>query len=126
MSKPKKKCATKWCRNRSKNNKCSKCYNRAWNKNNPMKKAYQNLKGHAKERGIEFNLTFSEFKGLPFIDEYMENKGRKTSNVQMDRKDSTKGYEKDNLQLLTTSQNASKGANFRWHDEDFYDGEVPF
>jgi hypothetical protein len=73
-----------------------------------MRAAFQNLKSNAKRRGKTFELTFAEFKQFATNTNYMFGKGRKAESFHIDRKNETKGYSSDNIQVLTNSQNVKK------------------
>lgn len=92
---------------------CSTCSSRNWRKNNPIRYAYNNLKGHAKARGKEFTLTFEQFKEFAVKADYIAKKGRQSYSYHIDRKDETKGYTIDNIQILTNGENVRKYKQWR-------------
>lgn len=105
------KCKTKNCYNeaRKKRRFCYKCEKRKGREKNPTAATYRNLKTNAKRRGIEFKLTLEEF--FIFCEEtgYMKHKGTEADSMTIDRKRHWEGYHKDNLQVLTLSENVKKG-----------------
>lgn len=103
-------CSTKYCRNvpPKHRKKCHKCCSKLYREKNPMKYTYNNLKQNAKKRGKEFSLTFEEFKEFCIETSYMSGKGRSATSFHIDRIDETKGYHKDNIQILTNKENVRK------------------
>lgn len=75
-----------------------------------MKAAFALLKSNAKRRGIEFKLTFEQFKEFAIETQVLVGRGRKKTSYHIDRIDALKGYEVGNLQVLTSSENSRKGA----------------
>lgn len=78
--------------------------------NNPVNYTYNVLRNNALRRSKVFTLTLEEFKEFCDSTGYMDKKGRRAFDSSIDRIDSSRGYEKGNLQILTISQNSSKGA----------------
>lgn len=91
-----------------------------WRLNNPMKAAYQTLKYNSKRRNIEFGLTFEEFEEFAIKEDYIGKKGRLGTSYTIDRIDERLGYTKDNIQILTRSQNSLK----RWKKLSGYFDEI--
>ena len=89
---------------------------REWRRKNPEKYAYHNLKSNSKRRGILFELSFEEFKEFCFKTEYIQGKGKTKDSYSIDRKDSSKGYTKNNIQILTLSENSRKGTKTLHYD----------
>jgi hypothetical protein len=73
-------------------------------------------KSRAKSRGIDWNLTYEEFKAFCEKTGYMEKKGTQPGCATIDRIDPSKGYQMDNIQILTLRENVRK----RW--ETFSEG----
>ena len=71
---------------------------------------YNNLKSKAKTRGIRVEITLQEFREFCQRTGYIIVKGRRGKNATIDRRDPTKGYTKENMQLLTHRENSTKGA----------------
>jgi hypothetical protein len=108
------KCITKYCRGkRAKGHKrCPKCRIRAWRARYPCKAAYHRKKCNAKNRGIEFKLTYKQF-------EMVWRPG-----MVIDRKDATKGYVIGNIEMLTPLDNTIKAVTIdRWIKNEI---EAPF
>lgn len=105
------KCSTPYCRNELKyNGHCSTCRVRKYKKNNPFKYYYNKLKHRAKERGKPFNLCLEQFKLLWLCEpEKWESKQSDAETKwQMDRINNSKGYEFDNIQIITKKRNVHK------------------
>jgi len=75
---------------------------------NPFGYHFNALRNNARRRGKEFTLTLSEFKRFCAETGYMEKKGKGATNLSIDRKDHSKGYRYDNLQVLTLGDNVRK------------------
>lgn len=129
-------CITPFCRNAHARDRkhCHKCSKRRWRENNPLKASYCNLKTNAKRRGKQFDLTFEEFKEIARQAEFKD-RGIKRMSYHLDRIDETKGYTKDNLQLLPNYLNIKKYKNYvngtttvstRIEDPTQIDNEAPF
>lgn len=91
---------------------CGADWQRTMKKRDPLKFVLKDARQHAKGRDRGFNLTLEDlrdvlegqnnkcvFTGLEFNDENI---------ISLDRIDSTKGYEKDNVQLVTIRANKMK------------------
>jgi len=108
------KCATPYCRKvhnhkTSKSPYCPRCKSRRAKEVNPIKYAFRHLKFRAKERGHVFTLTLEQFE--KFVSEKMplELRGRTADCLSIDRIDPSRGYEIDNIQVMTISENSAKG-----------------
>ena len=114
------KCKRKWCRRDAhKRGLCTLHYNRFWRATNPLRYAYQNLKSNCKRRKKELILTLAEFQEWCEITGYIEKKGRGWNDYTIDRKDNSKGYSIDNIQMITKRDNLDK-----WNNHDKH--QVPF
>lgn len=103
-------CAYRCKNNRAKGRKyCHKHKMRAWKFYYPEKYAYWYLKNNALRRGKDFQLTFEEFVEFCKETNYMEEKGKFGKAASIDRIDPAKGYTKDNIQVLSLSENTRKG-----------------
>jgi len=110
------KCITNKCRKKAQHGRyCYRCSKKRYIENNPVKYAYQTLKGNAKRRGKEFDLTFEQFEKFVSTTKYMSGRGIYKDSLHIDRKDETKGYTIDNLQILTNSKNVKKF--LRWNHD---------
>lgn len=90
---------------------CNKCRSKAWRTKNPIAYVYLNLKHNARKRDILFQITLIEFKEFIEPTEYMKKRGNCAGDLTIDRKKGDEGYHKDNLDILTRSENASKYHN---------------
>lgn len=93
---------------RSKGAKCHACRIATWRKNSPMRAAYHTLKSHASARGIEFRITFEDFRSFALKSELIGNTGQTAESLTIDRRDNLKGYVLDNIQPMTRAENAAK------------------
>lgn len=81
-----------------------------------IKVIYNRLKGSAKSRGIPFNLTITDLNNLtypitcPILGIPIKfNRGKAEDNsISIDRIDSTKGYEIDNIVVISLKANKLK------------------
>lgn len=97
---------------------CSKCKMRAWRANNPVRDAYANIKNSAHRRGITFRLTLQEFSEWVVATDYLQHRGRTAGSLTVDRIDSERGYELDNLQILANFENGLKGSYEQEEDDN--------
>lgn len=120
MPKSKKLCVTSRCRNSRIERKllCHACAKRKYRENNKMRAAYQNLKDHAKSRGKEFDITFTDFETFCVEVEYLKGKGRSSTSLHIDRIDETLGYVRGNLQVLTNAENTKKYLQYAWETKE--------
>lgn len=91
--------------------KCNTCRSRLWVSKNRIAKCLHNIKRSAKKRGIPFEITLNEFKKLIKGTGYIENAGRLSDELTVDRIIPTLGYTYDNLQVITKGENVSKYHN---------------
>jgi hypothetical protein len=105
-------CCVKYCRTRKANGRrvCHKHHMMAWRLNNPLKAAYATLRDHAKRRKLKFTLTLKQFESIVIPSGYLDHKGNTRYDLHIDRIDPLRGYEYDNIQVLTCSENSAKGA----------------
>jgi len=103
-------CKTLYCRNKveKKNQHCNTCKGKIWREKNPLKYTYNNLKNNSKRRNKEFDLTLEQFKVFCVKTDYIKGKGRTRNSYSIDRIDSEKRYNIDNIQILTVSENSRK------------------
>lgn len=104
-------CTTENCPNeaREQRRKCRSCEVRAWRKAHPHKYAFDNLRTHARARGIAFCLTLAQFTAFAHDTGYLEGKGLDAESLTVDRIDFTRGYEAGNIDCCTRSYNSTKG-----------------
>jgi hypothetical protein len=88
---------------------CEKHQKQWWRARNPTRDAYNQIKAHARERRIEFDLTFEELERIIEGTGYANKKGCSKGNLQIDRLDACKGYTADNIRVLPASHNIAKG-----------------
>jgi len=88
--------------------RCHRCNKRRYKERHPKRYAYNVLKQNARRRGKEFHLTFEEFCIFCKETKYFYKKGIYKNSYHIDRKDETKGYTLDNIQVLTNSDNVRK------------------
>lgn len=105
-------CAVRFCRKRREKRRtiCRRCRQRIDVINNPVANAYRNLKHHARERQIPFDLTYAQFEEFCLMTGYLEHRGRTKLSFSVDREDDTRGYSVDNIRVLTLSANSAKAA----------------
>ena len=82
---------------------------RDFKEGNPISYTYGALRQNARRRKKEFNLTLEEFTTFVKESGYIEGKGIKPESLTIDRIDSSKGYSIDNIQVISMSDNSSKG-----------------
>lgn len=87
---------------------CCKHHKREWAKKNPLKYAYDNLRNRTRQRGLPFTITYDWYANFCITTGYAEGKGGKAESLTLDRIDPTRGYEPDNLQVLTRKDNSEK------------------
>jgi len=97
---------------------CPSCSTRKWRENNPVRYCYQTLKDNSKGRGIKFDLTFEEFEQFCIKTDYLAGKGKTKTSYSIDRIESNKGYTKGNIQVLSLSENSSKGKKQIYYNEE--------
>ncbi len=88
--------------------RCSTCRSRRFAKNNPVKYFFNLHKVNAKRRGIEFALTFNQFKDFCVEVDFIKKKGKKITSLTLDRIRSDRGYHIDNIQALPLAFNSKK------------------
>lgn len=111
LSSVSRKCLQKYCRRDADTGRyfCVRCRQRRWREKNPIKASYNNLKANAKKRKKPFHLTLEEFTKFAVKTEYIIKKGHTKTAYQIDRKNPYMGYFVWNIQVLTCSENISKG-----------------
>ncbi len=90
--------------------KCSRCLMFRWRANNPKRAAWNWLHRSAQKRNLPISFTFEQFVEWGDKHDYFDRKGRQKWNLTIERKDSEQGYHLDNIEVLTMSANAAKGA----------------
>jgi hypothetical protein len=79
-----------------------------WAESHPLQRAFHNLRTHAKERGKDFSLTFTEFVVFAERTDYMQRKGKTSLSLSIDRIDNSKGYSASNIQAISLRENSRK------------------
>lgn len=111
--KPAHLCPTKFCRNKrgkGKGHTCSKCSMRVWRANNPTAALLADIRHHAAENGVPYDLDLEWFTAF-----LRDNHYDRTLH-HIDRKERWKGYTKENIQVLSASENIAKGNRERWEE----------
>ena len=106
------KCPVRGCRRKASYHHggiCSAHYMLRWRRENPERAAYNTLRDHARERRIEFTITFDYFCGLVHGMRYLENSGTVRGMLTIDRHDPVKGYIPGNLGVVSVEENVAKG-----------------
>ena len=98
------------CNNQARYTKrdCETCHCRKKQLKHPVRYAFYNVRRSAKKRNIPFNLTFEQFQQFDEQTGYVESKGQDKESLTIDRIDSSKGYEINNIRALTMSENSAK------------------
>lgn len=102
------------CAYRCKNKKqtrdrfCGKHRKRYKKEMNPEAYYFDLLRSNAQRRGKEFKLTLEEFRQFCKETNYLKLKGKSAKSASIDRIDHTKGYEYNNIQVLTLAANTAK------------------
>lgn len=91
---------------------CSKHFQRKRRKEDPVGVRYTQFKTNARNRKKPFDITLEEFRAWCKRTGYCTVKGRRGKNATIDRRCNIHGYHIWNIQLMTLSRNASKGAGF--------------
>lgn len=89
---------------------CGYHRNQAWRLRNPVRGAWIALRAHAKQRGRTFTLVLESFRELCHRTRYHELTGNYPHSLTIDRIDPRRGYEPDNIQVITRSANCAKAA----------------
>jgi len=85
-----------------------------WKEKHPEYRLYVGAKHRAAKRGLEFTLTLGDIRipeccpilGIPLSNHL--GVGRQQSGISIDRKDSSKGYTPDNIQVISDLANRMK------------------
>lgn len=87
---------------------CSKHRHRQQKWKDPVKYCFNRKKNNARTRGVQWNLSLEEFREFCEEHKYLEKTGRTASSASIDRIDPSIGYTKENLQILSLSDNTKK------------------
>lgn len=88
---------------------CNTCRDKAWRAKHPEHHLWNNLKKSAVKRGLTFTITFVWFKDWARKTGYAELVGRGKGCASVDRRESWRGYEPDNICVLEFGANSAKG-----------------
>lgn len=103
-------CATKHCRRKAKGRTCYRCEHEARKVNSPYRYWFGVLRRNARRRGVFFGLTFDYW--VKWCDDtgYLALKGITSNSASVDRIRNELGYIDGNIQILSVSNNSSKGS----------------
>jgi len=87
---------------------CPTCHSRKHRIKHPLKYAYSNIKDCARVRKVVFNLTINEFVSFCTRTDYLNKKGKEHYDLTIDRIDSSKPYQADNIRVLSWIDNCSR------------------
>ena len=87
---------------------CHKHRKRYGRETDPERYTYNALKCNARRRQKQITLTLQEFRNFCAETNYMALKGRKASSASIDCINPALGYCKDNIQILSLSDNSKK------------------
>lgn len=114
-------CLTPFCRRKARHqrHRCCTCQDRKWRKNNPLRYLLKNLRGHAKERKIDFSLTFEQWVGFCHKTSYHLLVGQKADSATVDRRDPSQGYHIDNIRVRTHATNSADNGCYTPEEDPF-------
>jgi hypothetical protein len=87
---------------------CWSCIKKQFAESDPVRYCYVVLKNNAKRRGKKFTISLSFFRKFCTATDYIQNKGKTSQSYSIDRIDNAKGYTKDNIRILSLSENSRK------------------
>lgn len=103
-----KKCATKYCKNKTEWTHCSTCRSRKSREVDPVRYAFNTLKANAKRRGLAFSLTIDQFREFCIKTKFIAGKGRSSDSYTIDRIYNNVGYHIDNIQVMKNGDNVRR------------------
>lgn len=114
------RCASRGCRNkRAKKSDgyflqhCWKCRSRKFKKSQPITYVLNMLRHSARKRGLSFSLTKAEFARWCEETHYLEERGRNSHSMTVDRIDPNEGYHIWNIRPLSFEENSQQGRDNR-------------
>ena len=125
-------CRVAFCRNKRARGRqfCHACSRLMYARRHPQRAYYQNLRRHAKERGLVFSLTWERFVEITSDFDWGQYKLSHGERMSIDRVDVARGYEDDNVQVMTVSENCMKQnrVDYKARREGWYpeESDVPF
>lgn len=89
---------------------------RKWLEKNPTYQTYNNARRRSKELGLDFDIHYTDIVfpevcpilGITLVRELVNGQGDMTARPELDRIDSTKGYVKGNIQIISARANRIK------------------
>lgn len=115
------RCHTRFCRNTVTHGRhCSTCRSRKCRESDPVRYAFNNLKAHAKARGILFTITLDQFRTFCHRVKYIGFSGRKADSFTIDRIHNDIGYHIDNIQVLKQAENTKKYFSYDWRSRQVF------
>ena len=109
------KCITKRCRNSKaiqngyRLRYCWKCKSRQLKKRHPATYFLNTLRHSARKRNLPFTLTVTQFKQFCNKTGFLKLKGKKKDDATIDRIDWNKGYDINNIRMLSHGKNSRQG-----------------
>jgi hypothetical protein len=91
---------------------CNKHYSRKRRVIDPIATRFGQMKGKAKQRGIDFSFNLSDFRAWCARTGYLK-KGVRGFAATVDRRCNVHGYHLWNMQIMSNRANASKGNRFQ-------------
>jgi hypothetical protein len=104
----KRKCQTKYCRNKTHGKYCSTCRSKKCRATDPVRYAFNNLRNRAKQRGLAFTITIEQFRQFCIKTKFIAGKGRSAESYTIDRIYNGVGYHIDNIQVMKKGDNVRK------------------
>jgi hypothetical protein len=75
---------------------------------------WTNARSNAKRRNIPFDLTYEQWSDVWRLSGKWHERGRRTGQYQMDRKDNASGYSPGNIQIVVGAVNRTKDSPHGW------------
>lgn len=116
-------CQRKGCSRKAKT-LCGSCYCKKKRVDDPELYAYNNLKNHAKARGIMFTISIDQFRKFCVKTNYIGLKGRSSEGLSIDRIHNDIGYHADNIQPKTNRENIQKFFEYDYQTKRVKIGEI--
>lgn len=91
---------------------CHKCRSQRYRERNQLAATYDNLRSHARERGIPFEVTIKGWRAFCNRTGYLKLRGRLADSMVVDRHNPMIGYTNKNIRPLTNVQNVRKQHTF--------------
>lgn len=105
------RCITACCRKKAPKIgfKCHKCRQAGWRERNPLQSSFANLRSHAKQRGILFQLSFAHFKEVATSGGYVEGlNGALGLSVDRTNDERERCYRDGQIRVIFFSENVAK------------------